>query len=503
MKFIYFLISILEFFIFIKSDSTIDFSSLTEGTGYSVSDNIVTITASGTYTLTGTSTTGSLVIADSLTDINLIFNSLSLTSTSKTLLTIGSYSSVNIQISQISTLDTTGFSAIKLNSNASLSINGSSTLSVKGTYGFEGDNTTTLTINSGIISITATTDGIYVGKAITINDGSLIITSSNYGINSPGTTSIASGTIVITSTSTCIYSNNNVIIKGGTITLSSESLNGIHADYNITIGNENGNDDDLTLNITKCDEGIEGAIIKIYSGTISIASTDDGINVQNSFYGTDSYDSTAEISMNFYGGNVYVNAEGDGLDANGDINIYGGSLEVWGMAAGGDNEPVDHDDNLIINDTTLIVGGSKGTSYTHNGITSTNQYSIYTTESITSGTTVYVKDEENNTVETIAVPKNIDYLFYSSKSVTSSFYFATSSGNISTTYFDGNSQNQEGPNGDRPSGPGEQGDGPGQNNTNSSSSSKSDDSESDDSSKGNYIYFSMILNILIFICIHI
>jgi hypothetical protein len=274
--------------------------------------------------------------------------------------------------------------------------------------------------------------------------------------------------------------------------------------------------------ITKCDEGIEGAIIKVYSGTIIITSTDDGINVQNSFYGTDSYDSTAEISMNFYGGNVYVNAEGDGLDANGDINIYGGSLQVWGMAAGGDNEPVDHDDNLIINNTTLIAGGSKGTSYTHNGITSTNQYSIYTTESITSGTTVYVKDEENNTVETIAVPKNIDYLFYSSKSVTSSFYFATSSGNISTTYFDGNSQNQEGPNGDRPSGPGEQGDGPGQNNTNNtnvSSSNKSDvsssesdvsssesdvsSSESDDSSKGNYIYFSMILNILIFICIHI
>ena len=38
----------------------------------------------------------------------------------------------------------------------------------------------------------------------------------------------------------------------------------IHADYNITIGNENGNDDDLTLTITKCDEGIEGAIIKVY-----------------------------------------------------------------------------------------------------------------------------------------------------------------------------------------------------------------------------------------------
>ena len=140
------------------------------------------------------------------------------------------------------------------------------------------------------------------------------------------------------------------------------------------------------------------------------------------------------------------------------------------------------------------------TSYTHNGITSTNQYSIYTTESITSGTTVYVKDEENNTVETITLPKNIEYLFYTSKSVTSSFYFATSSGNISTTYFDGNSQNQGGgpTDGDRPDGPGQQGDRPDQNTTSSSSSS-----ESDDSSKGNYLYLSMILNILIYICIHI
>ena len=338
MKFIYFLISILELFIFIKSDESIDFSSLASGTGYSVSDNIVTITTSGTYTLTGTSTTGSLVIADSLTNVNLIFNSLSLSSSTKTLLTIGSSSSVNIQISQTSTVNATGYSAITLNSNSVLTINGSSVLSIAGTYGFEGDNTTSLTINSGIISISATTDGIKIGNEIIINDGTLTIASSNYGINSPGTTSIVSGTVTIGSTDTSIYSNKNVIITGGTINLSSVNSNGIHADYNITIGNENGNDDDLTLTITKCDEGIEGAIIKVYSGTIIITSTDDGINVQNSFYGTDSYDSTAEISMNFYGGNVYVNAEGDGLDANGDINIYGGSIEVWGMAAGGDNE---------------------------------------------------------------------------------------------------------------------------------------------------------------------
>jgi hypothetical protein len=480
MIFFYFLI---ELFILIKSDTTINFSSLTEGEGYSISDGSVTITSSGTYTISGTSTSGSIEIANSLTDVTLIFNSLSLTSSSKTLLTIGTSCSINIQLTQDSTLNSPGMTAIKLNSNSQVSISGSSSLNIIGSYGFYGDETTSININSGTTSITSTTDGIYIGSA-NIKDGTLKIISANYGINSPGTISIASGTIEINTTSTSLYSTKNVIITGGSITLASESLNGIHAHYNITIGNENGDDDDLTLTITKCDEGIEAAIIKVYSGTISVTSTDDGINVQSAFYNTDEYDSTAEISMNFYGGKVYVNAEGDGLDANGDINIYGGSLEVWGMAAGGDNEPVDHDDNLVINDATLIAGGSKGTSYTHNGITSTNQYGIYTTTSISSGTTVYVKDADDNTVYTITTPKKLDYLFYSAKGVTSSYYFATSSGKISTTYYDGSTQNQN------------------QNNRPSAQNQQSN-TESDDDSKGSYIYLSMMLNLIIYMCINI
>ncbi len=218
-------------------------------------------------------------------------------------------------------------SVIKLNSNSQVSISGSSTLIIIGSYGFYGDETTSVTINSGTTSITATTDGIYIGSA-NIKDGTLKIISSNYGINSPGTISITSGTTEISTTSTSLYSTKNVIITGGTITLSSESLNGNHAHYNITIGNENGDGDDLTLTITKCDEGIEAAIIKVYLGRISVTSIDDGINVQSAFYYIDEYVSTAEISMNFYGGKFYVNVEGDGLDANGDINIYEGSLEV-------------------------------------------------------------------------------------------------------------------------------------------------------------------------------
>ena len=57
----------------IKSDETIDFSStLSSGTGYSVSDNTVTISSEGT------NTNKNIIVSSSAT---LIFNSLSLTST--------------------------------------------------------------------------------------------------------------------------------------------------------------------------------------------------------------------------------------------------------------------------------------------------------------------------------------------------------------------------------------------------------------------------------------
>ena len=49
--------------------------------------------------------------------------------------------------------------------------------------------------------------------------------------------------------------------------------------------------------------------------------------------------------------------------------------------------------------------------------------------SISSGTTVYVKDADDNTVDTITPPKKLEYLFYSSKDVTPSYHFATSFGN--------------------------------------------------------------------------
>ena len=86
----------------INADETIDFSSLSSGTGYTVSDNTVTISTSGTYTLKGTNTNKRILVSTSAT---LILSSLSLTSSgSLTPLIIDSSNSVIMTLSGSSTL---------------------------------------------------------------------------------------------------------------------------------------------------------------------------------------------------------------------------------------------------------------------------------------------------------------------------------------------------------------------------------------------------------------
>ena len=61
----------------IKSDETIDFSSLSSGTGYTISGNTITISSDGTYTLKGTNTDKSIFVSSAAI---LILDSLSLAS---------------------------------------------------------------------------------------------------------------------------------------------------------------------------------------------------------------------------------------------------------------------------------------------------------------------------------------------------------------------------------------------------------------------------------------
>ena len=103
-----------------------------------------------------------------------------------------------------------------------------------------------------------------------------------------------------------------------------------------------------TLNI-KAAEGIEGTYVQFNGGTITIQSTDDGVNAA---YKSSAYTPTVEIN----GGDITVSmgaGDTDGIDSNGNIIMNGGTVTVTG------NSTFDYDGTAQYNGGTIIANGQQ------------------------------------------------------------------------------------------------------------------------------------------------
>ena len=141
-----------------------------------------------------------------------------------------------------------------------------------------------------------------------------------------------------------------------------------------------------------------------------------------------------------YGGDIYVNAEADGLDANGNIVISGGNIEVWGAKTGSDGDFMDLDGQVSITGGTVFGGGNAqmvnpaGWSNTQNKIYGQNSVSSNGVVNIMSGTT---------TIKSYTSPKNVGYLYYTSPNVDSTYKFSISSSGSTTPGNNGNNDGGE------------------------------------------------------------
>ena len=138
-----------------------------------------------------------------------------------------------------------------------------------------------------------------------------------------------------------------------------------------------------------------------------------------------------------YGGDIYVNAGADGFDANGNVIITGGNIEVWGAKTGSDGDPIDRDGTLSISDATVLAGGNQQMSSVHQSST-INQYYIYTSQSFSANKQISIKSGET-VVRSITIPKDVAYVFYTSKEANSNYKF--SEGTSSNSDSNSNSQN--------------------------------------------------------------
>ena len=258
MRFIYIIIFLsLSLNIFGQVSTPISFTN--SGTGYTLSDNIVTITVDGTYNLTGSVRDKQIIVSSSCT-LNL--NSFSLiNSGTLTPVIINTNKKVELILTGESTLQDSSTNInsgiIYLQKEANLTISGTGTLDLNPNRSFAiyGLANTSLIVNDGaninIFSTSTNIGGIYLGNFIIFNNA-VFSYSCKKGRNN---TIYAQGEIKI------IKGNYNIITRRG---------KAIETKGNLYLGEENGNDSDLNINIVTQSDGIKAMKKKINSGNFNI-----------------------------------------------------------------------------------------------------------------------------------------------------------------------------------------------------------------------------------------
>lgn len=220
-----------------------------------------------------------------------------------------------------------------------------------------------ITISGGTLTLVSAADGVQADGDLNISGGTFDITANGghetvlaegadscKGIKSDGTLSVTGGTFTIDSADDALHAA-DVSVTGGSFTLST-SDDAVHADNALTIGAE-GNDAAVpAIVITDSYEGLEGTTVTVYSGDLDITASDDGVNAANSDIGERSDLFAIQIS----GGDLYICAGADGLDSNNDINMTGGTVEVYGADSGMDTA-IDYDGTFTLDGGTLFGAG--------------------------------------------------------------------------------------------------------------------------------------------------
>ncbi len=279
-------------------------------------DSQVTIKSSGTYVVTGSSSDGNITVKKGTTGVVLVLDDLDLTSTTGATVSVNKEAEVKIIISGTVTLtdnenpddensadeavaDAFDGAALKAKANSQVYVTGDGTLVIHGNA------------KNGVKS---GDDSSLIFDGVTVN-----IDAVNDGING----------------------NYDVSLLSGSFTIAAGD-DAIHADHILSIGNTDGTGP--TIRVTESNEGLEGTVVNILGGDLSIVSSDDAINAAN---GDGLYEGVLDYSFNMMGGRLVINSQGDGIDSNGNVNLIGGSAEIHSASQGGE-AGIDYDGQLYV-----------------------------------------------------------------------------------------------------------------------------------------------------------
>ena len=233
--------------------------------------------------------------------------------------------------------------------------------------------------------------------------------TSMKGLKATQSLLISGGNFTINSADDAVHSDGSVMIHGGTFTIASGD-DAIHAEDTLTVTAGK-------IDISESYEGLEALHIDVQGGDIHLVATDDGLNAAGgrdqsgttggrdgmfggggkpgSMGGHGGMSSNSNGSIKISGGNLYINSSGDGIDANGTLEISGGYTVVVGPTQG-DTATLDYDKSATITGGTFIGTGAQGMAQTFSdskqGVVAIN------VGNQSAGTKILLKDQSGNTI---------------------------------------------------------------------------------------------------------
>lgn len=276
------------------------------------------------------------------------------------------------------------------------------------------ENTVTSGENCSEAALADKTDGaIFAHDDLTINgSGALTVTAAyKHGIAANDSLRITGGKITVTAPADTIHVNDSLHITGAAITLSAGD-DAIHSDTSVAILGG-------SITVNTCCEGIEAPEILVEDGTVTVTSTDDGINA----CGTETSDGSLP-SVTINGGTVtLLNPSGrdaDGIDSNGNIDINGGLVYISLVGDGG-NCALDYGSEnggaCRINGGTVVACGSSTMLETMSE-NSAQPSILYAGTTQAAGTEIALQDSSGKILLTYAAPNSFSAVLVSCPEMT-------------------------------------------------------------------------------------
>jgi Carbohydrate-binding domain-containing protein Cthe_2159 len=285
-------------------------SATTDDSTVMTEEGRVTITQAGTYHVSGNFSNGQLVVdADAEDQVKIILDGANITSNSGAAIDVENADKVVIRVEGGSTntiSDASGNSAqAAIDSNTKLTIFGDGTLTVNGNSGAAIHSDGGIIFRDATFNFNANADAVASGFNITVFDGNFTVNADEDGFNA--------GT--------------DIRVEGGNI------------------------------DIVQSEEGFEASAMVVSGGEIHVSATEDGIDV-------DGESTSLATQLQIEDGYVYINAQGNGFNAEGNISVEDGTVVLEG--AQGDHVAVSTSGNFAINGGFFVGVNASGQGETPN-----------------------------------------------------------------------------------------------------------------------------------------